>query len=143
MPPRGEENRLFAPQPLPGSLYPAHHALTRKMLHKGQQELVELIGPHPRRKPIQRRRHHLRIKLLPVLRDQDVACLVDQTHCEKLGGMYGALGMLLHIANLVHSVSKGTAGRNIAKNYVPRIGKKRLGELVSLTHLPRNVEFHH
>ena len=88
-------SRRLAGQPLRRSLLAAHHALPGKLLHKSQQHLVQVVRAHLRAKPVERRRHHLRIELLAIAGHQHVAGLVDQPHGEKLPRMNGQLGMLL------------------------------------------------
>ena len=57
--------------------------------------------------------------------------------------MYGLLGMLFDVADLVHAVRELATGTDIGQNYVSVVGKKRLRKLVAFPRLPRNVEFHH
>ena len=101
------------------------------MFDEGQQELVEFLRTDLGSKPVESRRHHFGIELLAVLRQDEMADLVDQAHGEKRAGMDGTLGVLCRVAHLVHAVRKVAACRQIGEDDVAVKGKKRLGELVA------------
>jgi hypothetical protein len=55
--------------------------------------------------------------------------------------MNGELGVLGHIAHLIHAVRKLSARGKTTQNHVAVVGEKRFSELVALPRLPRNVKF--
>jgi len=54
-----------------------------------------------------------------------------------------ALGILVHLADLVHSISKGAAGSQIGKDNITRIREKQSANWYRSRALLRDVEFHH
>jgi hypothetical protein len=132
-----------AAQPLPGRLLAAHHPLAGKMFDEGHKELVELSRTYLRSKPAQTSRHHLGIELLTILRQDQVADLVNQAHREKRTRMDGSIGVLCGVAHLIHAVSKGTARSQVGKDNIAVKGEKRLGKLITCSCRSRNVKFHH
>ena len=113
------------------------------MLDEGEQHGVKGIGAHMGGEPIQRGGHDLRIELLAVLGNEDMAGLVNEAHGVKLPGMDCAVGMMFDVADLIHAVRELAARSHIGKYHVARIGEERLSELIALARIPRNVEFHH
>ncbi len=131
-------------QPLARRLHAPNHAeLPGNCSTKASSIASSSSAPTSAEKTVQRGAHHLGIELLAVARHQDVAGLVDQPHGIKLAGVNRQLGMLFHVAHLVHAVGKLAAGGHIGKNHVSCVGKKRLREPVAFTRFPRNMEFHH
>jgi hypothetical protein len=51
--------------------------------------------------------------------------------------------VLFDLPNGVHPVREFAAGGQIGENHVPGVRKQQLRELVPLTRLPGNMEFHH
>src|SRR5579872_2843945 len=113
------------------------------MLHKRQKQLLDLLPTKLTAKPIERRVHHVRVKLLPVLRDDEVTDFVDEPHGEQLTGMDSPIGVFAGFADLIHAVREGPARTQIGENNVAVVGKKRVFELVALPYCSRNMKFHH
>jgi len=55
----------------------------------------------------------------------------------------GLIRVLVCLADLVHLVGEGAAGRNIGEHHVTVVGEKRLCEPVAFAGLSRDVELHH
>ena len=113
------------------------------MLHESQQHPVQLIRADAPREPGEGIGHYRRIKLLPIALQQHMTGLVDQTHRVKRSCMHRKLGMLPHIADLVHPVRKLTASRHICEDDVAGKGKEIPRKLVAFSCASRNVKFHH
>ncbi len=130
-------------EPLLRGFKSADDALAGKMLDKGQEELVDLSRADLGGEPIQRSGHHLGVKFLAVLRQHDVAGLIDQTHGKQLAGMNRAVRKPGRIANLVHLIREGAACGEVGKNDVAVKGKQRIRKPIAFPCCSRNMEFHH
>ncbi len=130
-------------QPLLRRLFAAYDGRAGKVFHERQQQFVQGLGRHLGVKPGQRIGHHIAVELLAIAGNDHMAGLVDQSHGEEGAGVYGLVGILVRLANLVHAIRECAAGGHVGKDHVAVIGKERFGKLIALPCLARNVEFHH
>ena len=88
------------------------------MLDEGEEHGVKLFGADLDGEPVEAGGHNFRVELLAVAGHEDMAGLVDETHCVELARMNGAVGMALGLADLVHAEGKLAAGGHIGEDDV-------------------------
>src|SRR5262249_50091417 len=84
-----------------------------------------------------------RIALLPVLFERGVQRFIDQRHRIQSARLDSELGVTPGIADQVHAMRKLAAGSKVGEDHVPAQRKQSIGETVSISRLPGDVELEH
>ncbi len=100
----------LACQPLGRRLFPAVDPGRGKLLHKGQDGLIQFLLADAPVEPPQRVGHDLGIEALAVVVHQGVAHLVDQTHGVERSRVDRLGWVFFRIPQLVHAESELAAG---------------------------------
>ena len=132
----------LARQPFGGGLFLAVNIGCGKLLHKGQNGLIQFVFADAGVEPFQRPGHDLGIEALAVILDQGVTHLVDQAHGVECAGLDGLRRVLFRSPPLVHAEGEFPAGGEIGEDYIAAESKKCLVELITVACFTGNMKFH-